>query len=176
MKKASKILLIIFGAIGVANTVSVIGSLAVLSLVSFLYVAALSICAILIGVGVIPITDVEPEASTQISFTNTSTMVAIILLVAVIILIFSFGLAIASVVFEAVVLLLSTIFAFIGGSKKGGKKTHVFNIVCGAYIFFNISYLLGAGLIVGGVFGVIADSKEEKLLDEVKEEATEVVG
>ena len=73
-----------------------------------------------------------------------------------------------TMVIPLIVTLVGMIICFTGARKKAKKGSHIFIIILGVLTYMYVNTLYGILMILGGVFGVIADSKDAKKLEEAR--------
>ncbi len=71
-------------------------------------------------------------------------------------------------VLPVIVAIVAAIIALKAASKKATKGNHIAAIVGGALAFYYSNIIWGAFMVLGGVFGNIADSKEAKPIEEAE--------
>ena len=64
--------------------------------------------------------------------------------------------------------IVTVVIAFKGAGKKAKKGSHIVCIVFGVISYLYINTMLGILMLVGGIFGVIADGKDAKKLEEAR--------
>ena len=100
--------------------------------------------------------------------TLTNSAMTIYLIVEIVINVISSVITTISLVLPLVVTLIGMIVCFSGARKKAKKGSHIFIIVLGAITYLYINSFIGLFMILGGVFGVIADGKDAKRLEEAR--------
>lgn len=75
---------------------------------------------------------------------------------------------IASVILLAVGL-TGMIFAFIGSSNKPRQGIHIMNIAFGALCYLYVNVYVGLFMVLGGIFGTIADKRAKREEEEKKQ-------
>ena len=78
-----------------------------------------------------------------------------------------------SAVLPMVIALAAAIIALVGARKKATRGNHVAAIIFGAMTYLYSNQMLGIFLILGGVFGSIADSKEVRVKEEEEKKEVE---
>ena len=75
----------------------------------------------------------------------------------------------AGLILPILVFFFNCLFSFLGMALKKAKGIHIFDIMLGALSYLYGNQLVGTFMLVGGIMGVISDSKQERRDNEEKE-------
>ena len=192
MRKASKILLYVAGALLILAILSTITSIVLAWLTNFVNVGINVVCALMLLFGVKP--DV---VNTVLNYTSITSLYKFFLyylgqyageevskeaLMTTLItdsILQTISLAISTIalILPIAIAVVGAIFAFQAAGKNSSKKKNIRAIVGGGLVYVIANQMIGLVLLAGGVLGTIADTKEEnaeKAAEEEKKEPVEV--
>ena len=186
MRKVSRILLYFGGALFILAMISSLLSIAITWLITLLNATFNIVLTVLIGTGTAP--DVVAGLMQFATFTSpfkillqvlglmgeetiANGTVMTYLIVETIIGVFGSIIATVSLGIPLIIAIVESIFAFVAARKKAGKGLHIVAIALGGLaLYYYANKILGIPLILGGIFGTIADGKENRPVE--KERAT----
>ena len=172
MKVLSKILLIIFGTLAFAAVALTIIEI-LIELVWTGFEFAITIAFIIMSES----GAITPETSSFLAYfvfgigsmfgVYDTDGVAALLIIIMILNIVSIAITLVYVVFPITICFITGLLAIISGAtRKPNKGLKVANIVTGALCWYFSNMFIGLGVVLGGIFGLIAAKKEANKIEE----------